>query len=238
MDLLRCSILSALCITGSVIPPVHAQSVSQESTGQTTAVSKLVTVPHKAPAPELDQRWVTPLQENERFFTAPELKITASPRPSTEANQPRRAVKLLGIASVGDSNDVDIQAVLKVDDRMIYKKVGETIDEIEVIDIGLRSITLQSQGERWTIDLANQPVINKAQSTNRSVTSNSPRRAKVVMPIATSRAAESNLPTLSEPKVHAPVPETATATSMPKLPELDLPPLPNLPNFESTVTNK
>jgi hypothetical protein len=243
IDLIRIPVLSALLVAATAGPRIAfaQQSVSKESVGTPANAGKLVTKEPNSlnsPTAEVDQRWATPLQANERFFTAPEFKVAPSSRPTPEANRPRRAVKLLGIGSVGDQSTAEVQAVLKVDDQVTYKKVGDMIDDIEVIDIGFRSITLQSQGERWTIDFAQQAPTTKVDSPNRSTAANPPRRPKVVMPTVAARASDAKPPVLPEPAITTPIPDAAAANNAPKLPVLDLPPLPDLPNFESSVISK
>jgi hypothetical protein len=177
---------------------------------------------------------LSPLSEDENFFSAPEakkLQVTSSKNSKDFTKRPE--IRLLGIGRVGNLEINEIHAILRVDAQLTYQRVGDSFSDVEVIDIGHRCVTLQAGRDRWTIELFDQPILNKSgeeKSTSARTSSNrrSKDRASTATSLPTLIAAEPSLPNATQ------MPAT-TPLEAPTIPQVDLPPpppdLPELPKI-------
>lgn len=184
---------------------------------------------------------LSPLAEDELFFSAPDQKKLV-PTASPDANRSnRQEIRLLGIGRVGNLDAAHSQAIFKVNGEQLYKRTGESFDDVEVIDIGLRSVTLQRGRERWTVELFDQPVKNSIESkpTAPTVQKNSGQRNRKPSTTSARTPSSPNLG-VAEPTLPLPANQVSPGVlpdpqlSIPQLPEISLPPPPpDLPDFSS-----
>jgi hypothetical protein len=185
---------------------------------------------------ELAQKqMLAPLTENEHYFSAPvEDKTVLNTAKGPSADQNRPHVRLLGIGRVGKLETDETHAILKIKDRQLYGRIGDSLGEIEVVDIGRRFVTLQSGRERWTIELFEQPIVNEFSKTSSALVATQQnskrpsRRPSVASSVPKMVSVEPTVPSPQSPSESS----TAPMLEVPKLPDLELPPPPpDLPEF-------
>jgi hypothetical protein len=166
-----------------------------------------------------------PLSEDEQFFSAPEAKkLQATTTKNSKDLAQRPEIRLLGVGRVGNLETNEIHAILRVDGKLTYHRVGDSFGDVEVIDIGHRSVTLQAGRDRWTIELLDQPLVNKTgeekPAPSRTSSNRRPKeRASTVTNSPKLSAVDSSLPSVTQMPTTSPL-------EGPKLPQLDLPPPP------------
>jgi len=188
------------------------------------------------------EQWRAPLKGDEVFFNPP-TSDQPEPEPASserEISVNKESIRLLGFVQVGEGDPSTVQAILRIDDRLAYLRAGDSIEDLEVVNVSPPRVTLQSHRQRWDIGLFDQPAIKKdfhkrdVQFTSvRSVVPNlnqtpvSPRRSNRRTPIAPSdQYSPSAYPAQESAGVKAPSPEPAGNIEQPIIPEL-----PEAPEF-------
>tara|TARA_R110002049_G_scaffold27321_2_gene94124 strand:+ start:239252 stop:240046 length:795 start_codon:yes stop_codon:yes gene_type:complete len=173
-----------------------------------------------------------PLSADASFFAAP--KIESTTKQVVTIDQGHDPVRLIGF--VGDeSTDAGRKAILKIGEKMVTVRQGESLDGIDFVNIQGRSITMQRDRDRWTLSLFDQPLVNKPQLRPLGpVLSRRSSRRKPSTPRnwSPSRSGSqgfhakppNELPPIDEPVIELPEP--------PEPPDLsDLPGMEDLPGF-------
>ena len=93
------------------------------------------------------------------FFAQP--NVSAPQKVTTERSVDHDDVRLVGF--VQNESESTRRALLKIGDHMVTVGVGDVVDDVEVLDIDQRTVTIQRSRERWNIALldSSKPSTNK-----------------------------------------------------------------------------
>ena len=161
--------------------------------------------------------------ETDDFFAPPQVAV--QPKQVSPVTGQLDPVRLIGFISTVEDNKPKQKAIVKVGNQSMVVQEGETFLDIELLDIGDRSITLQRNRERWTLTLFGQPIINAAPAVTQadSVARSSGRQRK-------SASREPNMPP-REPMIPSTIPPLLPPPVQIQLPEIPEPPqLPSTPD--------
>jgi hypothetical protein len=217
-------LIVVLCgCSDSDIGETHLQAVAQAVPAVTVPPTM---APHADPATEDGQAEdgavdVPNVQAelNENIFTAPKMPVrpTIAQGPAASAARHRKVIlpkiQLVGFMSVDGA-----KALLKVDGKRTVSRAGDSIENVEIVDVAPPTVTLKLHGEEYTLDLTGNyrfdPDKERTKPKSRQTPSSSPRPQP--------RAASDVLTSTPESAVEVP--------QLPPLPgvgnSIGLPPLP------------
>ncbi len=118
-----------------------------------------------------EQDW----SDTHNFFAQPNTSVPQ--KVSIEKSVIHDDIRLVGFVQSG--SDEAKRAMLKIGDQLFTVGVGDVVEDVEVLDIDHRAVTVQRSRERWSIALfdASQP----RHQTKRSRSRPEPTRTEVVL---------------------------------------------------------
>lgn len=227
---------------------VGGKSVSREKR-ITKAATKSSVVSPKSKAntqnePELTSgsyallnQWRIPLTSDEQFFSAQNVnKISTEPSTTQrDVGVVKENYRLLGFVKVDSGQSAEFQAILRIEGRLTYCKIGDLVEEVEVVDINPPSVTLQCRRQRWDIQLHEQPTVHQGVKYA-STRTNPPSQRRSGSTSGHAKNPNSSSPDVlfpqtSQPRTSLPqqvvAPEIAGEFDLPNIPEL--PDIPDIP---------
>ncbi|RMF37996.1 MAG: hypothetical protein D6753_16515 [Planctomycetota bacterium] len=101
--------------------------------------------------------WLRPIEENENFFAPPKVNLTVQ-----ETEGPKTIhenVRLLGFAVSLEDPSIR-KAILKIGRAMYFLAPGEQEEGVKVVGMTRYTVHLERDGERWSLALHEQPMVN------------------------------------------------------------------------------
>lgn len=208
-------------------PEVHTVSTGGDvnSGGSVSAVRTAM------PKPEIPD-----FPEDVDFFSSPKAMPVRNEL-AADASKEQKSIRLIGFINPNPLDDSLKLALLKVGDQLVHLRVGQTFEDVELLSIDDRSVTLQRQRDRWTLAMMDQPVVNRAtappkpmrrQSTSRGAADNLVKHA------VTPQFNEPPLADVWEPPTpkHPRSRKNSESQSFALPDDLEMPELPELPDLE------
>lgn len=122
------------------------QTPSLETVAEVNVDSDIVPDEHTA------TEWEPPFPEKEHLFSAPSLDAPKLPAPEIDESG-RIAVRVIGFVNVvGDQS----AAILDVGGVPVMASVGESVSGVKVVGLNDPDVTLQRNGDRWSVNLFHQ----------------------------------------------------------------------------------
>lgn len=168
MTLLRILVVGGIASAGAMFWFSNAES--PESSSVDPVVEEQAQTDSETTIVEMsdDDEWRPPFPEKVDFFSAPQLDSPTLEATETEGAS-NSAVRVIGFVEVEGNQPA---AILDVDGTPVVATLGQSIGGIEVVAVNDPDVTLQNNGERWSVNLFQQDletrVIASAGSTAES----------------------------------------------------------------------
>lgn len=217
-------ILSAGCSSTAPEPQARRDDSDSNATGlpdeSQVAVTTADPLDESGESVEAGGKWQPPFPDNVDFFAPPDGD---SVDPDQPGGHGRAEVRVIGFSQM--AGDVP-KALLEIAGRIEMATVGDSISGLTVVAIDDPSVTLQSQNDRWSVALFDQPP---RRSGAASTTSIARSRTATIGPPRSGRS-----PLQTQPALGRIAPEPPARSSPfvpPQLPVVELPGLNDLPRL-------
>lgn len=186
--------------------------------------------------PQVDELGFPELDESRDFFAPPPTKAVKVEVAVTEQSDPQ-TVRLIGFVHSSDDDARSALALLKIGERLVPMREGESRDGIKLlaIDREVRSVSIEHRRERLTLLMMEQPIVNHAEPVSRPspyrhrIRERHPSQDRPTVPIG----ADTPDSLFTPPETPLPNNQSTPADSPILLPdEIQLPELPELPGIE------
>ncbi len=147
--------------TASPAPPAQTEAVAGDTdpTADSTEAAMFTSAENPPLMPEIlvPDSWLRPIEENENFFAPPKVSLTV--QETGDSKTEYENVRLLGFA-VSLENPAVRKAILKIGRAMFFMAPGEEEAGIKVVGMTRYTVHLERDGERWSLALHEQPIVN------------------------------------------------------------------------------
>lgn len=219
-------ILSAGCSSTAPEPQTRLGDSDSDATGSPdeSQVASSSVDPSSAQNQKADEKWQPPFPDNVDFFAPPASDSADQARPGDHG---RAEVRVIGFSQM--AGDVP-RALLEIAGRIEMATVGDSISGLTVVSIEEPAVTLQTQSDRWSVALFDQPPRRSGAGTTTSIARS--RTGSTDLP----RGVRSPLPTPSALGRIAPeLPAGSSSFVPPQLPVVKLPGLNDLPRLPADL---
>lgn len=141
-------------------PIAHGpKSVNSDSVSK--VVAKGMQVAGANTSPSVPDAVLPEFPDDVNFFKLPQ-PITVRNEVAVNVSEKQKSIRLLGFVNPNPTDTTQKLALLKIGDRLVNLREGEKFEEIELLTIEDRTVTLQQQRDRWSLAMMDQSVVNQA----------------------------------------------------------------------------
>lgn len=215
-------ILSAGCSSTAPEPQSRRDDSDSSAAGlpDESQIASSPADPSSAESHEANEKWQPPFPDNVDFFAPPASDSANEARPG---DRDRAEVRVIGFSQM--AGDVP-KALLEIAGRIEMAAIGDSLSGLTVVAIDDPSVTLQSQNDRWSVALFDQPP---RRSGAASTTSIARSRTATIGPPRSGRSSLQTQPALG--RIAPEPPARSSSFVPPQLPVVELPGLNDLPRL-------